>query len=94
MSFYVGQKVVCVDAKQRGHIKPELQEGKIYVIKTCEITIWGRGVTLAEQEPHEGYIGWYADRFCPVEERKTSIEIFHKMLTNAFIEREIANVKD
>lgn len=81
MNFRVGQKVVCVDDSQRNEQPPRVKKGNIYSIS--EITCEGRGVWVAELPRRAGYMGFYSDRFRPLVTRKTSIEIFEKLLKPA-----------
>jgi hypothetical protein len=81
MVFYVGQKVVCVDAKPR-KFKPKLIEGNIYTIvgfskKSKDGTVFLHEVKAEHED--EGW-GFYRDRFRPVVEKKTNISIFEAML--------------
>lgn len=82
-SFYVGQKVVCVDATNAD----ALTQGAIYTIKYLgfwpaqsgldgEIVSCGVGLFEAESVG----LGFDARRFKPVVERKTDISIFTDML--------------
>ena len=75
MSFYVGQRVVCV----RGWQPLGLSEGSVYTISG-----WGpyRGnpplydvAEVKTKYPH----AWKADRFRPLIERKTSIAAFQRI---------------
>jgi len=81
MAFYVGQKVVCVDAH------PDfLLKGVIYTISRVGLLTHGEtGVNLAEVDtsacPHD--VGFRATRFRPLVERKTDISIFTDMLRTA-----------
>jgi hypothetical protein len=94
--FYVGQKVVCVDASPADDGTPvTIRHGDTYTISGFDQVpnfLGGHGVYLWEAEAHDhfGVIGgelWFiggafrASRFRPVVERKTSIEIFERMLT-------------
>lgn len=77
--FRAGQKVVCVNAGRhpRGAASaPNLVEGEIYeiietYINTGDVMLRVSGCST----------GWISERFRPVVERKTSIEIFRRMLT-------------
>jgi hypothetical protein len=81
MAFYVGQKVVCVDAtKIHTPLAPRMvQRGGIYIVSA----LLGDNL-LIEGHPNPGMgaadIGWRAYRFRPVVERKTDISIFKAML--------------
>lgn len=83
MTFHVGQKVVCVDDKPRDDWRPTfLKKGSIYTITWVYCVPAGSGVLLYEVEnPYPDRLGWYSDRFRPIEERKTDITVFQKMLT-------------
>lgn len=86
MAFYVGQKVVCVDATPRPGLRKVLKEGAIYTISRLDGPLHEgdeNGVDLVEV-PARGTNGYQASyravRFRPITERKTSIEIFKAML--------------
>ena len=89
MAFYVGQKVVCVDASRA----PLLEKNKVYKITSIQLPYLRvdcppDGVTGTESD--RGYQQW---RFRPVVEPNTDISIFTAMLDPARIEekkREIA----
>ncbi len=90
MAFRVGQKVVCVDDRP-GLLtgKRELRRGEIYTITgfdTEDKRLEHPGLYLAEtpEKFHPNWrfpVGWAPERFRPVVERKTSIEIFQRMLS-------------
>lgn len=90
MTFRVGQKVVCVNAELRGwmlqHLSDGLVKGKIYTIRSFdrdfESKEWGvRLVEITADIHWAGHeFGFYPDRFRPLVEKKTSIEIFQRML--------------
>jgi hypothetical protein len=93
--FRIGDRILCIDASpnRRCAILP-LARGKIYVVRAIEITKWksarsdwtapGWGLHL------EGLWIWHPDvgcewpihpnRFRPVIDRATDIEIFKKLL--------------
>lgn len=89
--FYVGQKVVCVNANP--HPTAEWDDdgpvnGRIYTVAAVYLTPFGRrpAISLLELKrsqasqliwKHNGY-GQY--RFRPIVERKTDISVFKKML--------------
>lgn len=78
MTFHVGQKIICVDARQN----PYLTEGSIYTVK--EVASWtfasgNRGIWVCEADQISG-APFYCFRFRPLVERQTSIEIFTAML--------------
>lgn len=94
LSWHVGMKVVCVDdspAMEAGEVRDRLVCGRIYTIREigpeprcvenprlaggwCEVNVWLNEVTRV------GDLGYAASRFRPVQERKTSIEVFTKLL--------------
>lgn len=91
MTFRVGMKVVCVDAKLRllariiawiFRIEWPLVAGEVYTIQRLE-TISGEAATeLAEvKNIPEMHRCFRLTRFRPIVERKTSIEIFTSMLS-------------
>lgn len=86
--FYVGQKVVCVDASEMlndGGFRrdaPMLSEGSIYTVIATRSVGPFHGVQVAEVRPSEEHLwGFLASRFRPIVERKTDISIFTDMLT-------------
>lgn len=97
MAFRVGQKVVCVDASVHVGFgaKGKIREGAIYTVREIGITVLNEpGVRLQEfvYDSDPGRVGYAtkmpfkdafyrAARFRPLVERKTSIEIFTRMLT-------------
>lgn len=85
MAFYVGQKVVCVDAglsKITGKAASNLREGSVYtVIGAYTSKLGNPGIIVSEAAPNsETARGFLTSRFRPIVERKTSIEIFKAML--------------
>ncbi len=92
MSFYGGQKVVCVDASSMGQAgcwrKGEaLVEGMTYTIRRFFLRKGEPTVHLFEVERTDASkaewgddVGYAAERFRPLVERKTDISIFTKML--------------
>lgn len=97
MSFYVGQKVVCVDDSQHIENKPPVTRyircGNIYVVRAvgeCPYKPWryrGPAVWLVgvhrDDDPMWPDFPFDVDRFRPVDERKTDISIFTKILQDA-----------
>lgn len=92
MTFYVGQKVVCVDDKNRTVFRPGTEEfitcGSVYVIRWLgfldrEPVLRLEGVVRPSYAriPEWSDYPFAIDRFRPVVERKTDISIFTKMLT-------------
>jgi hypothetical protein len=90
--FEVGQRVVCVDASQnRRHAEKLLTRGKIYTIRAIDVRPgWaapGWGVHLDGiwvLHPDDGR-EWpmKPERFRPVTERPTNIDVFRKLLLPA-----------
>lgn len=92
MAFRVGQKVVCVDDVFRDaswlHVKNMPVAGSIYTIRGFQTEKYFDGILL--EEVINDAITWNAvgfremsfpaRRFRPVQERKTDISIFKKML--------------
>lgn len=78
MAFRVGQKVVCVDATGQCILK----RGEVYTV--CGFN-HSPGILFLQLEelPHGPGNGWYANRFRPVTDKPTSIEIFHRILDEA-----------
>lgn len=91
MNFHIGQKVVCVDARQRNeYCSGCLKEGGIYTIRKVRFNPLGKlGVLLFEVRsgapPFDdgNERGFLADRFRPLDERKTDISVFTKLLKDA-----------
>ncbi len=76
MAFYVGQKVVCVKADNE--VSPQyLREGAVYTVSGFNGPF---GLVLAEVKIAKPWGGFRRERFRPITERKTSIEIFKAML--------------
>lgn len=80
MTFYVGQKVVCVDAAPRYRANVPLRKGAIYTIRGFTTADDGQcGVLLDEAIDPSGYYrngqecGFFADRFRPIVDRKSSV---------------------
>ena len=86
MAFYVGQKVVCVDAKASpgriwGADRPV--EGATYTIVGFSKSLYDGSETLCFEEIKNSSVvglGYHARRFRPIVERKTDISIFKAML--------------
>lgn len=81
--FYVGQKVVCVNARRA----PELTKGAVYSIAHVHFKDWtgAHGVTLAEIPFPDDRNGWHLPgyserRFRPLEYKAMSI--FRKIAAN------------
>lgn len=94
MTFRVGMKVVCVDASPRltdifpyrAALGTNLVKGMTYTVRALDLDMRGAKCVYLEEVAsplppfrdgrERSYI---ADRFRPVVERKTSIELFHQI---------------
>lgn len=88
MTFRVGQKVVCVNDKPMfgwlwTNDKPEI--GTVYTVARVIAGRYGSYQSLLLVEICNDDLGYRAERFRPVVERKTDISIFTKMLTGTKI---------
>lgn len=93
MTFYVGQKVVCVDDEPSlRRDKKWLNAGKVYSVRAVEMfdhPIQGRylGLHLFEvprpQAPFGFVVPWDSRRFRPAVQPKTDISIFERILDHA-----------
>lgn len=98
MTFYVGQKVVCVDDDDHPEWNPGLDlksdlpvrawisRGTVYQIrKIIADEVWLEGINRKGR--HNGHNwadgGFFSRRFRPLTERKTDISVFKKMLNPA-----------
>ena len=103
--FYVGQKVVCINAKDT-HSHPnniqELTEGAIYTVRwvgSKEASEDGLGIKLVEvmryvlslsgERIREEDMPFDATRFRPLVEKKTDISIFTEMLNLKKVEEKV-----
>ena len=78
MNFHVGQKVVCIDDRQR-NLPTNCVRGVVYTISDIYVhPQWGMKVYLHEIQAPPFNQGYFADRFRPV--RTTDISIFTAML--------------
>lgn len=73
MVFYSGQKVVCVDAKERMNGPSLLVEGQVYTILDPARSV--NGVTIVEVDPFP-CPAFHADRFRPIVDKQTDISVF------------------
>jgi hypothetical protein len=94
--FHVGQKVVCIyagnipgnpHATGRFEASEALVEGNVYTVRKYYHNEWGAQVWLDEvarsamsQKRWGVNVGYNADRFRPVIEKKTDISIFARIL--------------
>ncbi len=74
MTFRVGQKVECIDAKYCSNCIRAKQVYTCLAVDSVFLTV----DCCAKADP--GIHAWYASRFRPIVERKTDISIFTAML--------------
>ncbi len=74
--FVPGQRVVCVDSRPW---EPRLKNGSIYTISKIYTADGLKFVDLVETKEN----GWFLRRFKPLEENKTDISVFKKLLNPA-----------
>lgn len=79
MTFRVGQKVVCVDVKNRNGNWLGLVKGAIYTISGLGKCRDGSPGVSIEEDSDPTWI-FFADRFRPIVSRTTDISIFRAML--------------
>jgi len=72
--FVTGQKIVCVNPGPWEN--NPLKKGSIYTVVSQQHVF----VYLVETPPESG---WFASRFKPLEENKTDISVFKKILNLA-----------
>jgi len=90
-NFYVGQKVVCVDATET----TGLEKGRVYTVMSprrhCACDMQGCvGIDAIGNARHcDGSFCnvWTARRFRPVHENKTDIEIFRRLVEPSALEK-------
>jgi hypothetical protein len=89
MNFKIGQKVVCVrvgDYLSMNFFHPSpLKKGEVYTISGVGTINEGEsvGISLEEIVHPNGEPAWYlTDRFRPVQEKKTDISVFQKILND------------
>jgi hypothetical protein len=81
--FEVGEKVVCVDDGVRETpVPPQLKKGSIYTVVEHGAILGYIYVKIEEIDTRafNGSIGFYPDRFAPIQKKETSIEVFKKLL--------------
>jgi hypothetical protein len=78
LMFRVGQKVVCVNAKECGL----LIKGQIYTVLSLNPRGCEGAIEVDCAPSSSGCRGYFAWRFRPLVERKTDISVFTKMLTD------------
>lgn len=79
LDWYVGMKVVCVDAEHGG--RPLLRKGRIYTIRHLEPEFVGLQEPSTWSDEAGAEAGWFYSRFRPVQRRKTDISVFTAMLS-------------
>jgi hypothetical protein len=83
LNWHVGMKVVCVNAD--GVSGTMLVVGSVYTVRALDENF----VSLEEPSTWGDYgkneSGWYYYRFRPVQPRKTSIEVFTRILRNPHV---------
>lgn len=107
MNFYVGQKVVCVNDRclpdqwagyEWDGDAPTI--GNVYTVRSVHhdkqqnLVLWLNEIRRSKrsiEEWHDDLIGYGAERFRPLVERKTDISIFTEIL-NDVNNRQSANV--
>jgi hypothetical protein len=77
MTFRVGMEVICFDAS--GSLL--LVQDARYIISSLELPLYVGVAGLMNGNPE-----WFPNRFRPIVERKTSIEIFTRMLNPSKVE--------
>lgn len=94
MTFMVGQKIICVFAREAPGYGPfgkteALIKGAVYTVTSAHVdnrgepTLWLAEVARDEtsRRQHGDLVGYRPHRFRPAVERKTDISIFKKLLT-------------
>jgi hypothetical protein len=83
----INQKIICINNRSLSSRIFPLVVGRIYTIRDImtDVPEHNRGVVLLLNEiinnlHADGERAYYSDRFRPLVERKTSIEVFQKML--------------
>lgn len=85
MTFHVGQKVECIKAVHPEWDEPPfLTVGGVYTIENVYEPVEGQCALELVELPQPGnalvFPGFRAEHFRPIVERKTSIEVFERML--------------
>lgn len=87
--FHEGQKVVCVDERPCAccdiPTPCAVRKGIIYTVASCLPSLgllsdWAVTVVEVPTSAHRGHAGFRAERFRPIEEKKTDISVFTEML--------------
>lgn len=77
--FHVGQKIICVDVSENENLRLDA----VYTVTWCgkyRFRSERYGVHLAETRQDIHSVPFFASRFRPVVERKTSISVFTEIL--------------
>jgi hypothetical protein len=99
MAFYVGQKVVCVDAARKfpGLYWTPLIQGAVYTVAGCGVSPRDGAATLflIEQiNPHRGTgedWGYYANRFSPATQDADKLEWARQLVAPKAKDRELVS---
>lgn len=103
MSFYRGQKVMCIDDKPRGYWATcEVKRGEIYTIRAIDLhpdlfpnEYYGLYLEEIVLQPHARWPDWepsfFIGRFRPLVEHETDISIF-KMLETPVAPKQLERV--
>jgi hypothetical protein len=106
--FYVGQKVVCINADENQFIVPNkpyrhsefwsLREGEIYTISELTQHAYGNPCMKLVEIPDRSERDWGYNRarFRPLVEKKTDISIFKEMLnkTPVQLRKDMGKLRD
>lgn len=88
--FRTGQKVVCVHAETGWHGVPSrLHHGAVYTVLDAFQTYAGPGVLLFEVDLPKPFVAWDAGRFRHVQQRKTDISAFKKLLVPSKVDEPV-----
>lgn len=86
MTFYTGQKIICVDAEGASMLQLNA-EYTVLRVNECRLRRWRKliremsSLDLVEVAPEPGHHGFAPERFRPAVGRKTDIFVFKAMLT-------------
>jgi hypothetical protein len=88
--FEIGQRVVCVDDTPKWYPTAGVKRGEIYVVTRVHHSPRHGGSVELQGTPSMSLLGFYAERFRPVDE--TRLDIFRAMLTETPAQVETTNV--
>lgn len=82
MTFHIGQKVVCVDARAKCDCgcATRLVTGQVYTVRAVFVLFGNEGIHVEETSPLKWTSGYASSRFRPVVEKKTDISVFTEIL--------------